>query len=153
MISDAQIPEDIPEIRALFREYLDGLGLDLGFQDIEAEMASLPGYYAPPRGALLILRDDARAVGVIAMRPLSADEVEMKRLYIRDEAKGRGHGRALVEALIARARAAGYRRMRLDTQRDFVAACTLYRSFGFTETPRYNDNPLPGAMFMALDLG
>lgn len=152
IIEDARIPEDIPAIRALFRDYIDGLGLDLGFQDVERELATLPGKYASPRGAILMLRQGGQAMGIVAMRPLSTDEVEMKRLYLRDAAKGRGHGRALAVAVIGRAREAGYRLMRLDTQRDFVPARALYRSLGFVETPRYNDNPLPGAMFMALEL-
>ena len=95
---------------------------------------------------------DRQPIGIGAMRPLPDGTAEMKRMYLRPAARGTGAGRALATALIAAARDAGYPLMRLDTQRDFTAAVALYRSLGFRETARYNDNPLPGSLFMALDL-
>ena len=86
------------------------------------------------------------------MRPLPDGTAEMKRMYLRPALRGTGAGRALAAAIIAAARAAGYPAMRLDTQRDFTPAVTLDRSMGFRDTERYNDNPLPGALFMVLDL-
>lgn len=148
----AHLPDDLPAIRALFTEYLDSLGLDLSFQNVDGELAALPGLYAPPLGALLIVGRDGQPIGIGAMRPLPDGTAEMKRMYLRLAARSTGAGRALAAALIAAARDAGYARMRLDTQRDFTAAVALYRSLGFRETARYNDNPLPGALFMALDL-
>lgn len=148
----AHFPDDLPAIRTLFKEYLDSLGLDLSFQNVDAELAALPGLYAPPQGALLIAERDGHPIGIGAMRPLPDGTAEMKRMYLRPAARGTGAGRALATALIEAARDAGYTIMRLDTQRDFTAAVALYRSLGFRETARYNDNPLPGALFMALDL-
>lgn len=151
-IRPAAFPDDLETGRALFTEYIASLGLDLSFQNVEAELAALPGAYAPPRGALLLAKQDGQAFGIGAMRPLPNGSAEMKRMYVRPAARGLGGGRLLVAGLIAAARAGGYRCMRLDTQRDFTAAVALYRSLGFIETARYNDNPLPGALFMALDL-
>lgn len=151
-IRPACFPADLPAIRALIADYVASLGLDLSFQDVDKELAALPGAYAPPGGALLLAQSGGVPVGMGAMRPLPDGTVEMKRMYLRPAARGLGAGRAIATGLIAAARAAGYRVMRLDTQRDFDAAVALYRSLGFAETPRYNDNPLPGAMFMALDL-
>lgn len=155
-VRPVDLPADLPAVRALFTAYIDSLrqdlGLDLGFQNVEAELAALPGAYAPPQGALLMAELDGSVVGLAAMRPLPCGSAEMKRMYLRPAARGRGLGRALAEAIVAAARAGGYRRIRLDTQRDFGAAVALYRSLGFAETARYNDNPLPRAMFMALDL-
>lgn len=155
-IRPVDLPGDLPAVRALFKAYIDSLrqdfGLDLGFQNVEAELAALPGAYAPPQGALLLAELEGTVVGLAAMRPLPCGSAEMKRMYLRPAARGRGVGRALAEAIVAAARAGGYRRIRLDTQRDFGAAVALYRSLGFAETARYNDNPLPRAMFMALDL-
>ena len=151
-IRPAAFPADLETVRALFTEYIASLGLDLSFQNVEAELAALPGAYAPPRGALLLAKQDGQAFGIGAMRPLPDGSAEMKRMYVRPAARGLGGGRLLAAGLIAAARAGGYRRMRLDTQRDFTAAVALYRSLGFIETARYNDNPLPGALFMALDL-
>ena len=149
----ARFPDDLPVIRALFTEYIASLGLDLRFQNPEAERAALPGDYAPPRGALMIAEQDGQPVGIGAMRPLPDGTAEMKRMYLRPSARGKGAGRALAVALIDAAREAGYGVMRLDTQRDFTAAVALYRRLGFRERARYNDNPLPGSLFMALDLG
>lgn len=152
-IRPARFPDDLPAIRALVVEYIDSLELDLGFQDVDGELAGLPGAYAPPRGAMLIADADGTPVGIGAMRALPDGSAEMKRMYLRPAARGTGAGRALAVAIIEAARAAGYPRMRLDTQASFVPAVALYRSLGFRDTPRYNDNPLPGSLFMALELG
>ena len=69
-ISPARLPDDIETVRGLFAEYVDSLGIDLSFQDVGAELAQLPGKYAPPRGAILIARDGAgSALGCVALRP------------------------------------------------------------------------------------
>ncbi|MRX50972.1 GNAT family N-acetyltransferase [Paracoccus sp. S-4012] len=137
------------------RDYVDGLGLDLSFQDAEAELAALPGAYAPPRGALLLARGAGeRALGVIALRPLPAEgECECKRLYVRPEARGLSLGTRLGEAILARARGLGYRRMLLDTLDTMTPALRVYRGLGFREIPAYYPNPLPGVVYLGRDLG
>lgn len=144
---------DLDEIRALFREYAAGLDFSLCFQDFDREVAALPGKYAPPAGRLLIAEIDGWIAGAIAMRALDAEACEMKRLYVRDVARGSGAGRALAERLVAEAKAAGYRVMRLDTLRDRMAAANrLYESLGFRDIPPYYHNPLEGVRYMELDL-
>lgn len=152
-IRAARFPGDLPVVRALLVEYIEGLGLDLAHQDVEGELAALPGKYVPPRGAFLLAEIDGHPVGIGALRPLPDGSAELKRMYLRPEARGTGLGRRMAQTLIDAARAAGCKVVRLDSQRDFTAALALYRVLGFVETERYNDNPLPGAVFMALDLG
>jgi GNAT superfamily N-acetyltransferase len=152
VVAEARGARDLADCRALFGEYQRGLGVDLCFQGFAAELAGLPGDYAPPRGRLLLARDGAQAVGCVALRPLEHRDCEMKRLYVRPSHRGTGLGRALAERIVAEARAMGYECMKLDTLARLESAVALYQSMGFVETPRYNDNPVEGVRFLALDL-
>lgn len=152
-IHPAETPEDIEAARALFRAYVDSLAIDLGFQDVETELATLPGKYAPPGGAILLASDaDGRAVGCVALRPLAEGSCEMKRLYALPKTRGTGLGRRLAEAILAEARRAGYRRILLDTLDSMAAARGLYAGLGFAETEAYYANPTPGTVYLARDL-
>jgi ribosomal protein S18 acetylase RimI-like enzyme len=153
-IDAARFPEDLDTVRSLFRAYVDSLGVDLGFQDVEAEFKGLPGKYAEPKGAVLLARGPEGPVGSVAMRPTdSAGACEMKRLYVSPAARGQALGRRLAEAIIDRARQAGYRQMLLDTLASMNEARALYASLGFRPVAPYYDNPLPGTAYLALDLG
>jgi len=147
----ARSAADIAAAAALFRDYAQGLDVDLCFQDFAAELAGLPGQYVPPHGELLLARAaDGVALGCVALRPLGEDGVcEMKRLYVRPEARGEGAGGALVAAVIAAAAARGYREMRLDSLPTMHEAIALYRRFGFADIPAYCFNPVPGTIYLA----
>ena len=138
------------DVRRLFREYADALGVDLGVQGFEKELADLPGEYAPPRGRLLLAVVDGSAAACVALRPFGERDCELKRLYVRENARGAGLGRLLAEAAIDAARAVGYDRMLLDTLPAMGAARALYRTLGFEEVAPYRFNPIPGTTFMAL---
>ena len=145
--------DQVDSVRALFREYGTSLGFSLCFQSFDAELASLPGEYAPPDGRLLLTLCESSPAACVAMRKLDDGICEMKRLYVRPEFRGHGLGRDWVLTLIAQARLCQYAKMRLDT---IVASMTeavgLYRSMGFREIPPYCRNPIPGAVYLELDL-
>jgi ribosomal protein S18 acetylase RimI-like enzyme len=134
---------DAGVVRGFLREYADTLDVDLAFQDFDSELASPLAFYE-----LVLLAED----GCVALRRIDERTCEMKRLYVRPEARRGGLGRRLAAALIAEARRRGYERMLLDTLPTMGAAQALYRSLGFHETEPYRHNPVPGATFLALEL-
>lgn len=149
----AQTSEQIEQARQLFKEYSAWLQIDLCFQNFEKELAELPGDYAPPDGRLLLAYDDAQLVGSVALRRIDEGVCEMKRLFLRDKFRGKGLGRSLIEAIINEAKQIGYERMRLDTLPPKMdKAIALYSELGFKEIEPYYNNPVPGAMFMELNL-
>ena len=176
VIRPATEPQAFAEVARLFREYADFLGIDLGFQGFERELAGLPGKYAPPQGGLWLAwaskapdegtQDDPlpplgrpgsqngqRAIGCVALRPLEAPDIaELKRLYVSPEGRGHDLGRRLSACALEAARAAGYRRVRLDSLPRLQAAIHLYEGMGFRDIPAYYHNPEPGVRFMELDL-
>jgi ribosomal protein S18 acetylase RimI-like enzyme len=151
-ITEARWPDDRATVESLFREYVASLTEDISFQNVDDELAGLPGKYARPTGVVLIARDGENAAGAIACRMVEPGVCEMKRLYVRPAFRGRDLGRQLANELIEDARARGYRTMLLDTLASMGAARALYRDLGFVPVAPYYDNPLPGVMYMALEL-
>ena len=148
-ITPATTDEQIEQARALFREYEAWLGMSLCFQGFEEEMANLPGKYAPPGGRLYVAYNDGKPIGCIALRGIEPSICEMKRLYLRDAARGKGVGVRLIEQVIADAREIGYEKMRLDTYPPKMGkAVSLYEAHGFYEIPAYYHNPHDGVLFM-----
>ncbi len=140
----------LASVVALFRAYAASLDVDLAYQNFEIEVATLPGKYAPPQGALLLARrHDGLALGCVALRPMDDTACcEMKRLYVAPDARGTGLGRALVTAIVEEARRLGYREIRLDSLPSMSAAIALYRRCGFEDMAPYYDTPIVGTVFM-----
>jgi GNAT superfamily N-acetyltransferase len=145
-------PEDIPDVRRMMEEYVAWIGLDLAFQEIDAELAGLPGDYAPPRGALLVVEDQGRLLGMIGLRPFTSAIAEMKRLFVRPEARGRGLAKQLIAVALEEARRLGYSEIRLDTLPMMGDAQALYVALGFADIAPYYDTPIAGTRFMAKTL-
>lgn len=144
--------DEIDVARTLFNEYVQALGADMGFQGYDKELMTLPGRYAPPDGRLLIAYAGNAAAGCVALRPLSADVCELKRLYVRPTFRRMGIGEALARRAVKDAAQIGYGRIVLDTLCSMTAAIGLYMKLGFFHIPSYYANPLPGAAFMGRDL-
>lgn len=153
VVTPAATAEDLAHARALFEEYAASLDFSLCFQGFDAELATLPGRYAPPSGRLLLARVDGAVAGCVALRRIADGTCEMKRLFVRPAFLGTGCGRALAEAIVAEARGAGYAAMRLDTIPKMRPAIALYESLGFRDIPPYTENPIDGARYLELRLG
>jgi GNAT superfamily N-acetyltransferase len=147
----AKTDEDRQHVREIFWEYLEwanalnqselGVSFDIASL-LEHDMAELDKF-APPEGRLLLAERERQIIGIACLRKISAEIGEVKRMYVRPAFRGQGIGRALVERLIAEARQAGYRRLRLDSARYMKSAHALYRSVGFTEIDAYPESEIP----------
>lgn len=149
-------PEQLAQVRQAFLDYAEQLGIDLDFQGFDEELATLPGEYAAPRGALLLAKVGDEVAGCCALRPLDGSDypnaAEMKRLFVRAGFRRSGLGRQLAEAILDAARAAGYHSVLLDTLDDMESARALYAELGFDEIPPYYHNPIAGAHYLKVDL-
>ncbi len=138
----------------LIREYVAQLPFALDFQDVDNEIDNLEEEFGPPHGASFIASVDGAPVGMVLVRRIGHDVAEMKRMYLQPDARGRGLGMRLGRHAIAAAHRTGATRLLLDTDLESMAAANrLYESLGFVDTAPYRHNPLPGARFLALDLG
>jgi putative acetyltransferase len=152
-IREACWPNDRGVVEELFREYIAALGVDVSFQNVGEEFASLPGKYARTDGCVLLAWSDREPAGVLARRTIGPGLAEMKRLYVRPAFRGLGIARGLASLVIADAWQAGISRIVLDTLGSMHAARALYAGLGFRPIPAYYENPLPEVVYLGLDLG
>lgn len=154
LIAEVLTDHDVAAVRALFTAYAAWLGMDLLYQGFPAELAGLPGAYAPPQGLLLLARDAAgQPAGCVGLRPLrDEDYCEMKRLYVVPEARRHGLGRALATTVIAAAARIGYREIRLDSLPALAEATALYKRMGFRPIAPYYKTPIAETLFFARPL-
>ncbi len=141
-------PEELEHVRALMRAFnawhrsrhphdVDLIDAYFDAGAFERELASLPGKYQPPDGQLLLALIDRQPAGCVALRRLTTEACEMKRMFVYPEYHGRGVGKALGQAIIRAAREADYRVMRLDTSVRQVEAQSLYSRLGFRAVAPY----------------
>ncbi|WP_156842085.1 GNAT family N-acetyltransferase [Novosphingobium aquimarinum] len=150
IIRHAIFPDDTASVLDIWREFIASSPVNLDYQKNDAELTNLPGKYAAPAGCVLLADRGGDIEGCVALRKVSAEICEMKRLYVRPRARDSHTGRKLVEQLIAQARTIGYREMRLDVQEKSVSARKLYAAFNFTPAEPVSFNPVPGASFLGL---
>lgn len=152
-ILSATTPDQIETIRSLFVEYQQWLNFSLCFQGFDQELALLPGKYSPPNGRLYLAESNGIIAGCIALRPMNEEGIsEMKRLFVREEYRGKGIGKILIEKIITDAKEIGYSAMRLDTLQRMETARSLYAKLGFTIISAYYDNPMDEVVYMELKL-
>lgn len=147
-ISKVSSQADLDQVKILFREYAQWLDVDLTFQGFEEELETLPAGYAAPSGALFLARIDGKPAGSVALRAFDNTTCEMKRLFVREQFKKQGVGRALVAAAVEEARRLGYKRIVLDTLAHMRPAIKLYTSLGFQPIAAYYDNPISDAVYL-----
>lgn len=135
----------LADMREVVDAYFDG-------HDFEGHLARLLTACNPPDGECLLARLDGAPVGIVTLQRRSEREAEVNRLFVRQAARGRGIGRALVTMLVARARALGYRALLLSTVDRFDASVALYRSLGFVDDPRGDEPNVAIQVDLRLDL-
>src|ERR1700730_3182689 len=151
--AQAESAVQVAQARELFLEYARSLGFSLCFQNLDKELAGLPGDYAPPEGWLLLANYEDQLAGCVALHPLEPEICEMKRLYLRPQFRGKGLGRALADQIIVEARQIGYQRIRLDTvEPRMTDAVPMYGKICSRGIAPYGSNPIAGALYMELDL-
>jgi len=144
--------EQLADVRRLFEEYWRSFGFTPCFQNFGDELAGLPGKYAPPEGRLALATVEGSVAGCVALRGIDRERCEAKRLYVLPEFRSGGIGRALLEWVIAEARAIGYREMVGDTMPVMDRALAMYDRMGFERTGPYGDEPTTGAIYIRLAL-
>ena len=151
--------ESREELIPLYEEYSamllranPGFGASLAQQNYDEEIAHLEDKYQPPRGSMYLIYYDGALAGCVGMKPSDEESAELKRLYLRPAFRGHNLGEQMLMRIMEDARAAGYRRLRLDTLPALRTALSLYRRIGFHEIDPYYDCLIPGTIFMEIEL-
>jgi GNAT superfamily N-acetyltransferase len=150
VVREATEPAAVDAVRDLVLAHVQERATTPGIEYMKADAEGLPGPYVAPRGAIWLAQAGDDPVGCVALRPLSADVGEVKRMYVVPAWRGRGVGRALLERLIEHARALGYERLRLGTLADMTRAQKLYHSLGFVPIERYRADEMVDTEFYEL---
>ena len=151
-VSPARTAIELTSAAALFRAYAKALPVDLAPQGFREELNSLPGPYAPPAGELLLAKRGDHVLGCIALKRLEPGVAEIKRLFVRPQARGHGVGKALIQAVMTTAGQAGYDEIKLDTLPQMEGAIALYKASGFVPIPPYGSHPYPGLVTLGRKL-
>jgi ribosomal protein S18 acetylase RimI-like enzyme len=144
--------DELDNVKQLFREYTEFLGVDLGFQQYDEEISSLPGKYALPDGRLYVIYDGEQLAGCVALRKIDDKSCEFKRLFVRPEFRGKKLGCILMEKIIADAKGLGYKIGYLDTLCTLKSAIAVYEKLGFEKIPPYYNNPLENVAYYRINL-
>jgi GNAT superfamily N-acetyltransferase len=138
------------DVKPLFSAYADwlaeniqrvnGITLD-GDELLHSFIEGIEKFY-PPQGRLYLARQNGDFVGVGCLKTLEGGMGEIKRMFVREDHRGMGIGKAILDRLIAEARSIGYPIIRLDSPKFSTASHGLYRSRGFQPIQRYQGSEL-----------
>lgn len=134
-------PDMQQSVEHFFETCFSTVGIPYSPLDRHADIADVESYYMQ-NGCFWCLFDNEILIGTVAVRIIDINNktVELKRMFVMPEQQGKGYGRLLLEHAIAYAKEQKYNKIFLDTRKQFSAAQHLYRSCGFQETVKYNDN-------------
>ena len=144
--------DELEMIKELFVDYYDWLGGEKQLPDFEVELTGLPGDYEEPSGRLLLALEDDWPVGCIALREVEQGTGEIKRLYVRDDYKGKGIGKTLIVRIIEEAKRVGYKNIRLDTAIFMKQAVHLFHAYGFRDVNSADSDINADDLYMELKL-
>ena len=142
----------IPQVKNLIIEYTQRLNRDLSFQNIDGELKDPAHKYTAPEGEILVAIDNDSVIGMVAYYRHNDTRCEMKRLYVKPEARGLHLGDTLVNEIIIHARKAGFKEMVLDTIKPLKSAIHLYQKHGFETCDAYYENPMGDVIYMKKQL-
>lgn len=140
------------QVNDFFGKCFSAVGIPYSPKDRHADVANVESHYMN-NGCFWCLIDDNKVIGTIAIRKIDDAKriVELKRMFVLPEFQGNGYGRLLLEYAVKCAREQEHKKICLDTRKQFSVAQHLYRSVGFQETERYNDNE-HAELYFELDL-
>lgn len=151
---EVQSDKEFTTARKLFKEYASQIGVDLSFQKFDEEIRDIEQQYSRPDGILFIACDiDAHPIGCFGIRRFEDSICELKRMYVKKEARGHGVGKELLAKAIDIAKELTYKKMRLDTLPSMESAIGLYKKTGFYEIEAYRFNPIEGTKYFEIQVG
>ena len=163
---DAKLPNDMDCIKQLWTDYLtwgnNKMQLLYGVhphnpkEQVEQDSIMIDKFL-PPNGRLILAFIDNKACGIGCLKSINDEIGEIKRMYVDPSFRNIGAGRAILKSLLNAAKDTGYKKVWLDSPKFMEAAHSLYRSFGFTEIPVYEEVEIPEEfrqylLFMEIDL-
>jgi ribosomal protein S18 acetylase RimI-like enzyme len=152
-LTEAKSSSDYEIAIKLFKEYASQIGIDLGFQNFNEEIENLESKYSRPKGVIYIAYNDENSpVGCFGIRAFDSTICELKRMYLKEEARGLGIGKLMMKKSITVAKELGYDKMRLDTLSSMLPAVGLYEKSGFYEIEPYYFNPIEEAKYFEISL-
>lgn len=152
--------EDVADLEPMVLEFFrivcgflkSDFDVQLAPEDPTATMMATPESFIAPLGRGFVVEDNGALIGMIFLKPLRDSEYEVKRLYLRQEARGTGLGKRLVRHVIQVAKDLGATTLYLDSIPSLSAAIALYEAEGFTHTTPYRGSEI-GSNELLRDLG